>query len=576
MPLYAVESTSRELWSGPHTAPGSMVLLGALPSAAGLPKGLCQIDGILYVITSTGQWRIDDPNSPEDAVHEGAYPSGLNSPRGGTAYMGQIYILDSREIWVADPGNPGGATEIADLPLSVGNGTGLATVGDVMYVVDATDDAVYSFPPASPGSATLAVNLPSGVTNPQSITGVGENLIVADVNETWLVDPTGGTAPSLIGAFTSGLSSIGLTYVAVVVVLGAVEFTLDTVDVDVGAFRIFVPPPRAEQTDIYRPLEAIAIDWFDTGLYDHPLSNVTADLVTYEVSFGLDADDDSRGLRYVPASGRLRLRSPAGRYDPGVTQELVEELRGQHLMRIYTNYRYEGIDHVHVDWEGLVGEPKVTGAEPTPHADFRLTGRQQARRKSAFGRSESLQLLRKVADAAATAVSPGGVPNEILIPDIAVAGVNEYGQIRAFLDKLAAYSGGWALEGHRGQLILMNADLAEQLPATVTLTDIDHEARPRGFSVVAPPGLVRDSATLTKLDTSRPRTATATPAATLPPGGVVLEFAQLEFEPPISADELVTNLRVFDVGNLLAPGSYTIQEFNKVPPFDTYFITITP
>ena len=87
------------------------------------------------------------------------------------------------------------------------------------------------------------------------------------------------------------------------------------------------------------PDDRVLIDWADDGLYGHPLSDVTADVDEYVIDMGMDVGVDADAMLDLPATGRLRLFSPRGRYDPGVSQGLTAaQLGTPHLIKVEAHW----------------------------------------------------------------------------------------------------------------------------------------------------------------------------------------------------------------------------------------------
>ena len=202
--------------------------------------------------------------------------------------------------------------------------------------------------------------------------------------------------------------------------------------------------------------------------------------------------------------GKLRLRSPAGRYDLGSSSGLTAaQLALPHLCKIEATYHYGGVDHVSVLWEGIAGPPTVSGAVHTPNATFELSGGQAVARRARH--DQNIATGRTIAEELAaldTLLTPTGQTGTALVPALTMGNVVFEGNLQRYLELFGRFIGGWIMEGARGEQIALNASSVETEAAASTLTPTMHRINPAGFSVTKPAGLVRNTTELVSITPS--------------------------------------------------------------------------
>ena len=89
-----------------------------------------------------------------------------------------------------------------------------------------------------------------------------------------------------------------------------------------------------------RPDDRWWIDWNNSGLYDHPYSDVTPYYHSYIVRYGADTESNPAEVQLTKAQGILRLEDSVNRFDPGsVNTDIAERnLRQPHRCKLESQY----------------------------------------------------------------------------------------------------------------------------------------------------------------------------------------------------------------------------------------------
>ena len=249
---------------------------------------------------------------------------------------------------------------------------------------------------------------------------------------------------------------------------------------------------------VYRPADSIEVDWDDAGDYSHAAADVTADLDSYEVRYGIDAELDDRYLLYESATGALRLFSRDRKYDatnpgPALT---AAQLLAPHLMRMRTTYVYGGATVVRERWEGIAFPPILQGREQTPVAELELEGRHALPLRAAYEPTASDTTLAEHAVRVGAALTPSGVSPEVRTPALTL-NITEYeGTLAEFLDGITKMAGGWAFEGRSGDFTLVGAAEADAAGLSGMINPTDFRILAQLVEIEAAAGLVRNTANL--------------------------------------------------------------------------------
>ena len=89
-----------------------------------------------------------------------------------------------------------------------------------------------------------------------------------------------------------------------------------------------------------RPDDRWLIDWLDTGLYDHPHSDVTPYYHSYIIRYGSDTESNPAEVQLTKAQGVLRLEDSENRFDPGSTHTDLSRraLRQPHRCKLESQF----------------------------------------------------------------------------------------------------------------------------------------------------------------------------------------------------------------------------------------------
>ena len=265
-------------------------------------------------------------------------------------------------------------------------------------------------------------------------------------------------------------------------------------------------PPFPVPGTRYRPVDVVEIDWSDSGLYDHPLSDVTEWFESADVQWGCEPDADNTRLLFLPASGSLQLSNRTRLFDTDRSiGELDRELELPHRCRFRTFYHARGLPDGQTGqvllWEGIADPPQVGSLGPESIARFQLSGFQAKGRLDQIGLDyplvTSIETVARRINQLASAPLPTDEPVGILRSQN-IGPFAWSGSVQALIDQFSYYMGGYVLDRKDGRLSFYNhnAAIADAANPSFTISQVDHLIRARGYSNRRRSGFVRNVASL--------------------------------------------------------------------------------
>ena len=207
---------------------------------------------------------------------------------------------------------------------------------------------------------------------------------------------------------------------------------------------------------VYKPDLRWQFDWRHDGRYDHPLSDVTADVESYDVRWGSAADTPSDEILAGTAVGRLSIFDRDGRYDPDNPRLQIDET----ILRAPVPVR--AIVGAQVVWSGRAVPQHGTSFRVTTYFDWLLEGRYAEQLRSNVTASYPAAPLSAVADPA--------VPVDLSESGLGLGDFVFEGARVVLFEDLARLGGGWLVEDRQGALALRNLQAAAAASPAATLT----------------------------------------------------------------------------------------------------------
>ena len=258
---------------------------------------------------------------------------------------------------------------------------------------------------------------------------------------------------------------------------GAPELTIDL-------STVTLPVQRVRNEDAWE------IDWGNNG-YQHSAADVTVEVLDYLIQYGLNAESNDDTLLNTPASGTLVLDNSHGYYS-SETSSIIERaaLRRRHLVRLRNG--------TNTLWEGFI-EPTRQVRSIDLQANFKLLGKVTNNYRQAYRRSQTIDtdvqtVLTDVLTSAG--ITPSTLPTGTVPYNTGTIFFDS--SVRSFLNKLANFSGGYALEDHEGKVALIPYRVLQSASAVATIDNrLDIDAN--SVRTYIRDGLVRNTARLNRV-----------------------------------------------------------------------------
>ena len=211
----------------------------------------------------------------------------------------------------------------------------------------------------------------------------------------------------------------------------------------------------------YYPNYEFFVDWNGNGLYDHPASNVSGEVLTGEIRWGSNPIIDATRVKTATAEGRVRISNYDHRYDPNSQRLKVDEV----FLRRRNACKLE-VDGT-ILWSGACSpDQRATfGAQETLRWDL-----DSIYVDTVADTANELTINRygTVAELAQAFALRSGIPF-VAASDQPVGNVLFTGNWLTFLDQFGRFAGGWAIEQPSGGYIFQRYPDTVNLPLKANL-----------------------------------------------------------------------------------------------------------
>ena len=211
----------------------------------------------------------------------------------------------------------------------------------------------------------------------------------------------------------------------------------------------------------YYPNYEFFVDWNGNGLYDHPASNVSGEVLTGEIRWGSNPIIDATRVKTATAEGRVRISNYDHRYDPNSQRLKVDEV----FLRRRNACKLE-VDGT-ILWSGACSpDQRATfGAQETLRWDL-----DSVYVDTVADTANELTINRygTVAELAQAFALRSGIPF-VAASDQPVGNVLFTGNWLTFLDQFGRFAGGWAIEQPSGGYIFQRYPDTVNLPLKANL-----------------------------------------------------------------------------------------------------------
>ena len=231
------------------------------------------------------------------------------------------------------------------------------------------------------------------------------------------------------------------------------------------------------------------MDWSDTGLYNHRMSDITRLVRAWDEPCGLDVRGDPTSFRDYAGDGQVVLDSVGGVLDPqseaGISRAI---LTSQHLYRHVVEYD-DGTEQV--VYEALAQPPTLEGEGSTRIAIFHLVGKTQTARLDGVRALPTVETT--VTNIVTRVGNILGGTDRVVLPELGILLrlIPEDATIQTFIEDLALHAGSLGFEGPTGRWNFINLDLVQDIQDGVLTSDLVR-IHDDGYETVREPGLIRN------------------------------------------------------------------------------------